>query len=388
MNQRPIVTQRPAGACAASRWRTSSSTEQGELALGQNVLVAFMSWEGWQLRGRDHASASRWCATTSSPRSTSRSTRSRRATPSSAPRRSPATSRTSARTALRDLDENGIIRIGAEVKPGDILVGKITPKGETELTAEERLLRAIFGEKAREVKDTSLRVPHGERGKVVDVRVFERDAHAELPAGVNKLVRVSASPRSGRSPRATRWPVATATRASSRGSCRSRTCRSCRRSTPVEIILNPIGVPSRMNVGQILETHLGWAAAALGVQLRDAGVRRRDRGRHPRGAASRPICPRTARSTLLRWAHRRGVRPAGDGRLHLHAEAGPPGGGQDPRPLDGAVLADHPAAAGRQGAVRRPALRRDGGVGAGGLRRGAHAPGDPHRQVRRRGRAA
>ena len=130
---------------------------------------------GLQLRGRDHPLGSRSCATTSSRRSTSRSTRSRRATPSSGRRRSRATSRTSARKSLRDLDENGIIRIGAEVNPGDILVGKITPKGETELTAEEKLLRAIFGEKAREVKDTSLRVPHGERGKVIDVKVFRRD---------------------------------------------------------------------------------------------------------------------------------------------------------------------------------------------------------------------
>ena len=130
--------------------------------------------------------------------------------------------------ALKDLDEEGIVYIGAEVRPGDILVGKITPKGETELTAEERLLRAIFGEKAREVKDTSLRLPHGERGKVVEVREFRREWNDDLQPGVNRLVRVSRRPEAQDLASATRWPAATATRASSPRSCRSRTCRSCR----------------------------------------------------------------------------------------------------------------------------------------------------------------
>ncbi len=129
--------------------------------------------------------------------------------------------------SLKDLDEEGIICIGAEVRPGDILVGKITPKGETELTAEERLLRAIFGEKAREVKDTSLRLPHGERGKVVEVREFRRELNDDLqPASTSWSG--CRSPRSARSRSATRWPAATATRASSPRSCRRRTCRSCR----------------------------------------------------------------------------------------------------------------------------------------------------------------
>jgi DNA-directed RNA polymerase subunit beta len=164
---------------------------------------------------------------------------------------------------LRNLDENGIIRIGADVKPGDILVGKITPKGETELTAEERLLRAIFGEKAREVKDTSLRVPHGERGKIVDVRVFERDAHTELPAGVNKLVRVSI---------AQKRKISEGDKMAGRHGNKGVISRILPQEDmpflpdgrPVDIILNPLGVPSRMNIGQILETHLGWAAHALG----------------------------------------------------------------------------------------------------------------------------
>ena len=167
--------------------------------------------------------------------------------------------------SLRDLDENGIIRIGAEVNSGDILVGKITPKGETELTAEEKLLRAIFGEKAREVKDTSLRVPHGERGKVIDVKVFRRDTHDELPAGVNELVRVSI---------AQRRKVSEGDKMAGRHGNKGVVARILpvedmpylEDGTPVDIVLNPIGVPSRMNVGQVLETHLGWAANELGFR--------------------------------------------------------------------------------------------------------------------------
>ncbi|MCS7002319.1 MAG: DNA-directed RNA polymerase subunit beta, partial [Dehalococcoidia bacterium] len=155
--------------------------------------------------------------------------------------------------------------IGAEVGPGDILVGKITPKGETELTAEEKLLRAIFGEKAREVKDTSLRVPHGERGKVVDVKVFSRETMDELPAGVNKLVRVSI---------AQKRKISEGDKMAGRHGNKGVVSRIVPvedmpylpNGTPVEIILNPLGVPSRMNVGQVLETHLGWAAKQLGYR--------------------------------------------------------------------------------------------------------------------------
>ncbi len=165
----------------------------------------------------------------------------------------------------KDLDEDGIIRIGAEVQAGDILVGKITPKGETELTAEEKLLRAIFGEKAREVKDTSLRVPHGQHGKVIDVRVFRREDHDELPAGVNQLVRVSI---------AQKRKISEGDKMAGRHGNKGVIARILpvedmpylADGTPVDIILNPIGVPSRMNVGQVLETHLGWAAGVLGFR--------------------------------------------------------------------------------------------------------------------------
>ncbi len=168
---------------------------------------------------------------------------------------------------LKDLDERGIIRVGAEVGPQDILVGKITPKGETELTAEERLLRAIFGEKAREVKDTSLRVPQGERGKVVEVKVFRRgEDGTELPPGVNQLVRVSI---------AQKRKISEGDKMAGRHGNKGVISRIVPvedmpflpDGTPIDIILNPLGVPSRMNIGQILETHLGWAAKALGMTV-------------------------------------------------------------------------------------------------------------------------
>jgi DNA-directed RNA polymerase subunit beta len=167
--------------------------------------------------------------------------------------------------SLRDLDEEGVIRIGAEIGPGDILVGKITPKGETELSAEEKLLRAIFGEKARDVKDTSLRVPHGQRGKVIEVRVLSRSNGDDLPPGVNKLVRLWI---------AQTRKIAEGDKMAGRHGNKGVVSRILPESdmpflpdgTPVDIILNPIGVPSRMNLGQVMETHLGSAANALGFK--------------------------------------------------------------------------------------------------------------------------
>jgi DNA-directed RNA polymerase subunit beta len=264
INQRPIV-MRGQRVHAGQPLADSSSTDMGELALGQNVLVSFMSWEGGNFEDAILLSE----VVVREDKFTSIhiekhevEARDTKLGPEEITRDIPNVGEDS----LRDLDENGIIRIGAEVKAGDILVGKITPKGETELTAEERLLRAIFGEKAREVKDTSLRVPHGERGKVVDVRVFERDAGTELPAGVNKLVRVSI---------AQKRKISAGDKMAGRHGNKGVVARILPiedmpflpDGRPVEIILNPIGVPSRMNVGQILETHLGWAADALGVKF-------------------------------------------------------------------------------------------------------------------------
>jgi DNA-directed RNA polymerase subunit beta len=168
--------------------------------------------------------------------------------------------------ALRNLDEEGIIHVGAEVGPGDILVGKITPKGETELSPEEKLLRAIFGEKAWEVKDSSLRLPHGERGKVVEVRVFSRDEHRDMSAGVDKMVRVSVAQQ-----RKVSEGDKMAGRLGNKGVISRivpiEDMPYLADGTPVDIILNPLGVPARMNVGQILETHLGWAASRMGFRV-------------------------------------------------------------------------------------------------------------------------
>ncbi|HZP56847.1 MAG TPA: DNA-directed RNA polymerase subunit beta [Dehalococcoidia bacterium] len=263
INQRPTV-RRGDRVRKGDALADSSSTSKGELALGQSVLCAFMSWQGYNFEDAIILSE----ALVRDDKFTSIhiekhevESRDTKLGPEEITRDIPNVGEES----LRDLDENGIIRIGAEVNSGDILVGKITPKGETELTAEEKLLRAIFGEKAREVKDTSLRVPHGERGKVIDVKVFRRETHDELPAGVNELVRVSI---------AQRRKVSEGDKMAGRHGNKGVVARILpvqdmpylEDGTPVDIVLNPIGVPSRMNVGQVLETHLGWAANSLGFR--------------------------------------------------------------------------------------------------------------------------
>jgi DNA-directed RNA polymerase subunit beta len=263
INQRPIVV-RGQQVIAGQALADSSSTDKGELALGQSVLCAFMSWEGCNFEDAiviSETVARQDKFTSIHIEKHETEARDTKLGPEEITRDIPNVGEES----LRDLDEDGIIRIGAEVGPGDILVGKITPKGETELTAEEKLLRAIFGEKAREVKDTSLRVPHGERGKIIDVRVFDRADHDELPAGVNKLVRVSI---------AQKRKLSEGDKMAGRHGNKGVVARILRPEdmpyledgTPVDIVLNPIGVPSRMNVGQVLETHLGWAANTLGFR--------------------------------------------------------------------------------------------------------------------------
>ena len=240
----------------------SSSTENGELALGQNVLVAYMSWEGGNYEDAILISE----RLVQDDKYTSIhiekyevEARETKLGPEEITRDIPNVGE----DALKDLDEEGIIRIGAEVTPGDILVGKITPKGETELTPEEKLLRAIFGEKAREVKDSSLRLPHGSRGKVVDVRVFTRDDHQDMAAGVEMMVRVSVAQR-----RRLTEGDKMAGRHGNKGVISKvvpvEDMPFLADGTPVDIILNPLGVPGRMNIGQILEAHLGWAAGRLG----------------------------------------------------------------------------------------------------------------------------
>jgi DNA-directed RNA polymerase subunit beta len=263
INQRPIVGvgQRISAREAIA---DSSSTDGGELALGRNILVAFMSWEGGNYEDAIVISdrlVREDLFTSIHIEKHEIESRDTKLGPEEITRDIPNVGEES----LKDLDEDGIVYIGAEVQPGDILVGKITPKGETELTAEERLLRAIFGEKAREVKDSSLRLPHGERGKVVDVRIFTREAGDELLPGVNRLVRVAV---------AQKRKVSVGDKMAGRHGNKGVIAKVLPQEdlpflpdgTPVDIILNPLGVPSRMNLGQILETHLGWALSALGLK--------------------------------------------------------------------------------------------------------------------------
>ncbi|HZT95424.1 MAG TPA: DNA-directed RNA polymerase subunit beta [Chloroflexota bacterium] len=269
-NQGTLINQRPAVQKGQLVKRgdvlaDGSSTSEGELALGQNVLVAFMVWEGGNYEDAILLSdrmVEQDKFTSIHMEKHEVDARDTKLGPEEITRDIPNVGE----EGLRNLDERGIIYIGAEVGPNDILVGKITPKGETELTAEERLLRAIFGEKAREVKDTSLRVPQGERGKVVDVRVFSRENGDELPPGVNELVRVSI---------AQKRKVSEGDKMAGRHGNKGVISRIVPKEdmpfladgTPVDIVLNPLGVPSRMNIGQVLETHLGWAAEELGYKV-------------------------------------------------------------------------------------------------------------------------
>jgi DNA-directed RNA polymerase subunit beta len=267
INQRPIVDV-GTRIGAAQAIADSSSTDLGELALGRNVLVAFMSWEGGNYEDAIVISdrlVKDDLFTSIHIEKHEIESRDTKLGPEEITRDIPNVGEES----LKDLDEEGIVYIGAEVRPGDILVGKITPKGETELTAEERLLRAIFGEKAREVKDSSLRLPHGERGKVVEVREFRRELNDDLQPGVNRLVRVSV---------AQKRKISVGDKMAGRHGNKGVIAKILPQEdmpflpdgTPVDIILNPLGVPSRMNIGQILETHLGWALHEKGEKAATA----------------------------------------------------------------------------------------------------------------------
>ena len=264
-DQRPIATRGDV-VQAGDVLADSSSTENGELALGQNVLVAFMSWEGYNYEDAIIVSERLYRDDFFTSIHIERHEMEARETklgPEEITRDIPNVGEAS----LRDLDERGIIRVGADVSPGDILVGKVTPKGETELTAEEKLLRAIFGEKSRDVKDTSLRVPHGERGKVIDVKVLSRENKDDLNPGVKEAVRVWI---------AQTRKISVGDKMAGRHGNKGVVARILPEEdmpyledgTPVDIILNPIGVPSRMNLGQVLETHLGRAADQLGFQAK------------------------------------------------------------------------------------------------------------------------
>ena len=264
INQRPIVS-------AGEKIKKGDviadgpSTDHGEIALGRNILIGFMTWEGYNYEDAVLLSEElvrNDVFTSIHLEKYECEARDTKLGAEEITRDLPNVGD----DALRDLDAEGIIRVGAEVHPGDILVGKVTPKGETELTAEERLLRAIFGEKAREVRDTSLKVPHGEEGIIVDVKVFDRKDHAELAPGVNRMVRVYI---------AQKRKISVGDKMAGRHGNKGVVSRVLRQEdmpflpdgTPLQIVLNPLGVPSRMNLGQVLEMHLGMAAKALGWRV-------------------------------------------------------------------------------------------------------------------------
>ena len=264
INQRPLVTKGErvkAGDILAD----GPSTQNGEMALGKNVMIAFMTWEGYNFEDAILLSerlVKEDVYTSIHIEEYDCECRDTKLGPEEITRDIPNVGE----DGLKDLDEDGIIRIGAEVRPGDILVGKVTPKGETELTAEERLLRAIFGEKAREVRDTSLRVPHGEAGTIVDVKIFTRENSDELGPGVNQVIRCYI---------ATKRKISVGDKMAGRHGNKGVISRILPEEdmpfmedgTPVDVVLNPQGIPSRMNVGQVLEVHLGMAAKALGFKV-------------------------------------------------------------------------------------------------------------------------
>ena len=380
INQRPLVTEGDrleVGTPIAD----GPCTDKAEMALGTNLLVAFMPWQGHNYEDAIILSqrlVQEDVLTSIHIEEHEVDARDTKLGPEEITRDIPNVSE----EMLADLDERGIIRIGAEVTTGDILVGKVTPKGETELTPEERLLRAIFGEKAREVRDTSMKVPHGESGTVIGVRVFDREEGDELPPGVNQLVRVYV---------AQKRKISVGDKLAGRHGNKGVIAKILpiedmpfmEDGTPVDVVLNPLGVPRRMNIGQILELHLGWLAKqgwdldlhedkteGRGLEAaahrdprregraehqgRDAGVRRCPRGRDHRSARRdaaqprrRPDGRRGRQGRPLRRPLRRAVPGPGLGRLHVHPEAAPPRGRQDPRAQHRPLLDDHAAAPGR-----------------------------------------
>jgi len=264
INQIPIVEEGQK-VTAATPIADGPNTDQGFLALGRNVLLAYMAWEGYNFEDAIVISERLVQDDTFTSIHISEHEYDARDT-KLGPEEITADIPNIGESSLANLDEEGIIRIGTEVESGDILVGKVTPKGETELGPEERLLRAIFGEKAREVRDTSLRVPHGDRGKVIDVKVFSRENGDEIPPGVNKIVKVFI---------AQKRKISEGDKISGRHGNKGVIAKILPINdmpflpdgTPVDVILNPLGVPSRMNVGQILEVHLGWVAKTLGFKI-------------------------------------------------------------------------------------------------------------------------
>ena len=418
-NQRPIVNKGDhveAGDVIAD----GPSTDNGELALGKNPLIGFMTWEGYNYEDAVLLSerlVQEDVYTSIHIEEYEAEARDTKLGPEEITKDVPGVGD----DALKDLDERGIIRIGAEVRAGDILVGKVTPKGETELTAEERLLRAIFGEKAREVRDTSLKVPHGEYGIVVDARVFTRENGDELSPGVNEAVRIYI---------AQKRKISVGDKMAGRHGNKGVVSRVLPvedmpflpNGRPLDIVLNPLGVPSRMNIGQVLEIHLSLAAKALGFNIStpvfdganeidiqetlelandyvnlewdEFTAKHKDEllpevyqylDEHKDHRALWKGVPISADGKVLLRDGRTGEyfdSPTTIGHMHylklhhlvddkIHARS------------TGPYSLGYPAASGRKSPVRRTAFRRDGGVGSGGLRRFPYAAGDPDGKIRR-----
>ena len=379
INQRPLVSEGDRVELG-SPIADGPCTDNAEMALGTNLLVAFMPWQGHNYEDAIILSqrlVQEDMLTSIHIEEHEVDARDTKLGPEEITRDIPNVGE----EMLADLDDRGIIRIGAEVTTGDILVGKVTPKGETELTPEERLLRAIFGEKAREVRDTSMKVPHGESGTVIGVRVFDREDGDELPPGVNQLVRVYV---------AQKRKISVGDKLAGRHGNKGVIAKILpiedmpfmEDGTPVDVVLNPLGVPRRMNIGQILELHLGWLAKQgwdinlsgdkdssewkqrlikIGAEKAEPGTKvatpvfdgaREDEiigllGRHPAQPRRRPDDRHHRQGEPVRRSLRRPVPGARRGRLHVHPQAAPPRGRQDPRAQHGAVLDDHPAAARR-----------------------------------------
>jgi len=353
------------------------ATDQGELALGRNILVGFMTWEGYNYEDAvllNERLVREDLYTSIHLEEYELDSRDTKLGPEEITRDIPNVGE----DALKDLDERGIIRIGAEVHAGDILVGKVTPKGETDLTAEERLLRAIFGEKAREVRDTSLKVPHGESGIVVDAKVFSRENGDDLGPGVNMVVRVYI---------AQRRKIQPGDKMAGRHGNKGVVSRVLPQEdmpflpdgTPLDIVLNPLGVPSRMNIGQVLEVHLGYAAKTLGWKVatpifdgatdKDISEALQLAGLDPEGKSwlyDGRTGERFDNKVTVGYVYFLKLHHLVDDKIHARS-TGPY-----------SLVTQQPL-----GAVRRPALRRNGSLGPRGLRRELHAAGDPDRQVRR-----
>ena len=379
INQRPLVSEGDKLA-EGSPIADGPCTDEAEMALGTNLLVSFMPWQGNNYEDAIILSqrlVQEDILTSIHIEEHEVDARDTKLGPEEITRDIPNVSD----EMLADLDERGIIRIGAEVTTGDILVGKVTPKGETELTPEERLLRAIFGEKAREVRDTSMKVPHGESGTVIGVRVFDREEGDELPPGVNQLVRVYV---------AQKRKISVGDKLAGRHGNKGVIAKILpiedmpfmEDGTPVDVVLNPLGVPRRMNIGQVLELHLGWLAkqgwdVAISddkgkADWKDRLIKIHADKADPDTNVATPVFDGAKEDEITgllgsTLPNRDGIRVVGQrrqgaavrrplrravprprvGRLHVHPQAPPPGRRQDPRSVDRPLLDDHAAAPGR-----------------------------------------